>query len=362
MNVYFTHYIIDLIVLAIVYFPLTIFSFKRLFNLFSLKYHKKILYLIVSIFLFLPISITLQLKFNTGFTTVLYYLAYIIIGTMIYFVIFTIIIELTRLIFKINKKNYRSLAYIVIILTIAVSLYSYVNTLSYKEKTIVMESPKIQQDIKIVQLSDDHLFGAHSKNRFDIVYKKAISNNPDFIVITGDLFDYPGEIPIDTINIVNDYNTPVFFIYGNHDVMVGDKIVDNLLNQTKIISLNNETYEIDGVVLTGVKDKSTKIYLTEALSNIDINKEKYNILLNHKPQEVDSASSKGYDLMLSGHTHAGQIFPMDVLEYLANPYLKGLYEINGGMKLYVNQGTYIWGFKMRNFSRNEITIIKFKKE
>ncbi len=361
MNTYFIHYIIDLIILAIIYFPLTIFSSKRLFKLFNKKYNKNILYLIATIFVLLPISITSQQNLNTGLTTILYYLIYLLIGTIIYLIIFTIIVELIRLIFKFNKKNYKYLGYTIIILTLIVSIYSYVNTLSYKEETIILISPKIEQNVKLVQLSDIHIFGSHSQDRFNKVYKLAIKNNPDFIVITGDLFDYPGTIPKDTINIINDYNIPVIFIYGNHDVMVGDKIVEDILDQTKIITLNNEMYKINGIVLTGIKDKDTKTYVTEALSKIDLNTEKYNLLLNHRPQEVNAAKEKGYDLMLSGHTHAGQIFPLNLLEYLAGPYIKGLYEVEN-MKLYVNQGTYIWGFKMRNFSRNEITIIELKKE
>jgi len=361
MNSYFIHYIINLFVLAIIYFPLTIFSSKKIYSYLNKKYNRAILYLLVAFFVFLPLSITLQQHFNTSFTTFLYYLAYIIIGTLIYFIIFTIIIEIIRLIFKPNKTKYRYLAYIIIVLTVIVSLYSYVNTLSYKEETIIIESKKIEQNIKFIQLSDIHIFGSHSVNRFNKVYEKAVKNNPDFIVITGDLFDYPGEIPKNTISIINDYNVPVIFVYGNHDVMVGEEKVNNILNQTKIISLNNEKHSIDGIELTGIKDKSTKTYLAEELNKIDINKEKYNILLNHKPQEVDVAQEKGYDLMLSGHTHAGQIFPLNFLEYLANPYLKGLYNLEE-LKLYVNQGTYIWGFKMRNLSRNEITIIELKKE
>ncbi len=360
MNEYFINYLIDIIVLAIVYFPLTIFSFKRLFKYLNLKYTKGILYLIISIFLLLPISLIIQQTLNTRFTITLYYLAYLLIGTMLYFMIFTILLELIRLLFRFKKKYYKYLGYAVIILTLFVSIYSYVNTLSYKEETIIITSPKIEQDIRLVQLSDIHLFGAHSKTRFNEIYLKAINKHPDFIVITGDFFDYPGKISEDTVNIVNDYNIPVFFVYGNHDVMVGDEIVDNILYQTNIITLNNETYSIDGITLTGIKDKDTKTYLNDALNNIDINKDEYNILLNHKPQEVDIASEKGYDLMLSGHTHAGQLFPMNLIEYLFNPYFRGLYEI-GDLKLYVNQGTYVWGFKMRNFSRNEITIFELKK-
>jgi len=128
-----------------------------------------------------------------------------------------------------------------------------------------------------------------------------------------------------------------------------------------IITLNNTTYSIDGIIITGIRDDDTKTYLNEALENIIIDTNTYNILLNHRPQEIDIANNKGYDLMLSGHTHAGQIFPMNIIEYLINPYFKGLYEI-GDMKLYINQGTYVWGLKMRNFSRNEITSIELRKE
>jgi len=155
-----------------------------------------------------------------------------LIGGMLYLIMITIIIELIKLLFKIKNNNY--LAYIIIGLTLFVSIYSYVNTLTYKEETIVITSPKIDDPIKIVQLSDNHLFGAHSKNRFEKAYLKATKQEPNFIVITEDLFDYPGHIPDDTIGIVNNYNTPVFFVYGNHDIMFGEEAVNKIINNTKM--------------------------------------------------------------------------------------------------------------------------------
>ena len=77
------------------------------------------------------------------------------------------------------------------------------------------------------------------------------------------------------------------------------------------------------------------------------------VLLAHQPVAVQHAADLGVNLMLSGHTHGGQIPPFQLLTGLAYPFLKGLYEV-GSMRLYVNNGAGFWGPPIRVFADPEI--------
>ena len=88
-------------------------------------------------------------------------------------------------------------------------------------------------------------------------------------------------------------------------------------------------------------------------------KENFNIYLKHRPELVDGDSAH-FDLMLSGHTHGGQIFPFSLLVKIANRYIAGLYELENGAKLYVSRDTGSWGPPVRFGATPEITLIELR--
>ena len=112
----------------------------------------------------------------------------------------------------------------------------------------------------------------------------------------------------------------------------------------------------DELDIIGVNELETVEATLSTVGGIDDTR--YTILLDHQPitQEVEVAEQSGVRLMLSGHTHKGQIWPMEFLIKLRFMYVAGLYEI-GNMFLYVNQGTGTVGPLMRVGSVNEITHI-----
>lgn len=107
--------------------------------------------------------------------------------------------------------------------------------------------------------------------------------------------------------------------------------------------------------------------IKEAMQGVDSNLPA--ILLSHQPNiiktlEADLAnakSSKKIDLILSGHTHGGQIFPFSIGAYIANPFLYGLKTIND-TQLYISQGAHLAVTYGRFLSRAEINLITLKKE
>ena len=138
-----------------------------------------------------------------------------------------------------------------------------------------------------------------------------------------------------------------------------------IAKNSNITVLRNEKITIaDAFELAGIDDKTGRRFsevgsdLNSALKNVDFTKPV--ILLSHQPDIFDEAAKLGVDLQLSGHTHAGQIPPMDLIVMLAFKYPYGLYRKNGSY-LYTTSGTGIWGPPMRLFSRCEIVKIVLEK-
>jgi hypothetical protein len=77
------------------------------------------------------------------------------------------------------------------------------------------------------------------------------------------------------------------------------------------------------------------------------------ILLSHTPWQAERAASAGVGLMLSGHTHGGQIWPFGYLTGLIYPLLQGRYEVDGTTVI-VCRGTGVWGPRMRLWRPSEI--------
>lgn len=360
MKSIFIFLIIILVFFAIYFFGLY-FSINKLYSYFGIKTALNPLIIALIIFGLVLLSNFLQERFSNYFTQALYNGSYLLFALALMFVFVTVILEVIKYVLNIKILS-NTFGMIIIIITLLLFVYSFINALSYNQKEITIKNNKILENTKIVHLSDLHLFGINSKNRFENVYKKAIKNNPDYIVITGDLFDRPGKISLDTLEITNKYDIPVIYAHGNHDLMYGEERVLDILNNGKIIYLDTNSFEDKNrnINFTGVRYSREEGFLKKELSKVEIKKENYSVLLYHEPIDVSIAEEKGIDLMLSGHTHGGQAFPITLLVKAMYPYYGGLYNFNE-MKINVSQGTNFWGPKIRLGTRNEIITINLEK-
>ena len=85
--------------------------------------------------------------------------------------------------------------------------------------------------------------------------------------------------------------------------------------------------------------------------------EKPLIVLSHTPAYAEEIAAQGADLMFSGHTHRGQIWPFIYLVQLQFPRSYGLFDVDG-MKFYITSGMFYWGIPLRFLAPSEIPIIE----
>lgn len=222
------------------------------------------------------------------------------------------------------------------------------------------------QPYKIVQLSDIHIAGLINAEFIKNIVQRVNLLNPDIVVITGDLIDIEISAAKDALNelskLKSKYGT--YFIVGNHEYFHGITKIINKVKSLGIRVLENENVYIGeascGFNLAGVYDVfgyRTNTYvpdLNKALRGVDKNSP--TILLAHQPKYIKEVKN-GVDLMLSGHTHGGQIYPFRFLVKLQQPYIEGLHKHNENLQIYVNKGTGFWGPPMRLGASSEITEI-----
>ena len=232
--------------------------------------------------------------------------------------------------------------------------YSY-----YQGKRIYMNvlsffSHKIRREYNFIQLSDLHI-GSNGVLEIQRVLDKMRKFDYDFVVITGDLVDedYASQ---KALALFDEIKKPIYYITGNHEYYLKEKHFTDFISQTNIIDINDQKIVFKGLDIFGIDERSD---VAEVLDELEVDSDRYNIMLMHEPKtkEIKKAKNKKIDLILSGHTHNGQIFPLTLLIKIRYFFLKGLYALSETF-VHVSQGTSTWGPKMRLGTRNEITLIK----
>ena len=127
----------------------------------------------------------------------------------------------------------------------------------------------------------------------------------------------------------------------------------------RVIGLPFETVQItDRINLIGRKDRSVPERLSAAQLMENLDPSCYNILLDHQPHDFNNEAEAGFDLVLCGHTHGGQMFPVGITGELsgANDKTYGL-EQRKDTVFIVNSGISDWAFKFKTATRSEFGVI-----
>ncbi len=293
---------------------------------------------------------------------------YVWLGTFSIALTYLLISHLAFVFGHTPKFRYNTTLITVFLILVSV-IYSYINNLGDpKVKEINIPVPNLPvENLSIVHLSDIHVDVTTSYNSIKRFVEITNSLNPDVIMFTGDLADTDITKTYEKYGL-SDFKSKygTFAVSGNHEYYRGITNYEYICEKINFKLLNNENILVDDIFyVAGIPDsKTSKAFnykpadINKSLEGIDFNKPV--IFLSHQPDPFFESQKYPITIQLSGHTHAGQIPPFDIIEYFLYKYFWGLYK-DSDSYIYVTAGTRLWGPPMRLFSKSEIVKINLVK-
>lgn len=259
------------------------------------------------------------------------------------------------------------MAEIFLSLAIIVGVYGIINANNVRVSRLTVKLPNLPADWKgktAVWTSDLHLGPVRSYGFAVKTANKIKELNPDIVFIGGDFYD--GEAA-DLERLVEPFgrlNAPygIYFVTGNHEEFRARAPYLEAVRKAGIIALDNSMVNVNGLQIAGVDyfDTRDKEKFRAILKSLNINKDEPSILLKHSSFNMGVAAEEGISFQLSGHTHAGQIFPANIVtHYIFKGYDYGLGK-SGNLINYTSSGTGTWGIPMRWWTRPEVVFITFQ--
>lgn len=228
---------------------------------------------------------------------------------------------------------------------------------------------KLGQDkLRVVLIADLHLGITLDGDAFAEEMKKVEDEKPDVVIVAGDFVD-DDSVKADMVKACKalDIETTygVFFAYGNHDKGYYNgrdfdhSELESELKKNNVALLQDESVLInDSFYIIGRQDKSEaeRASMSELMNGLD--KSKYTIVIDHQPNAYDEEADSGADLVLSGHTHGGHIFPAGQIGLLigANDRVYGS-EKRENTNFVVTSGISGWAIPFKTFTISEYVVI-----
>jgi hypothetical protein len=338
--------------------------------------------LFLIIFLFSTLSYIFSKVVQRYLPTIIYEVIEIIgsfwFAFMLYFFLAVVLLDFIRVVnwgFNIlpHFNNYPSVKLITLgIVTgivIIIIIGGYINTRALKVVTINIEIPaknSLLKELNAILISDIHLSSTNGDGFAEDIVKKINSLHPDIVFVAGDLVDDKASVLREKeIGFsFRDIKSPmgVYGITGNHEYINGVDSSVNYMKELNVIPLRDSSITINhGFVIIGREDRSRGLKKRMPLKELVESSEKNLpvILLDHTPFQLEEAMENGVDLQLSGHTHHGQMFPINLITSKIYELSQG-YKKKGKTQYYVSSGVGTWGPPVRTGSRSEIVNLKIK--
>ncbi|QRN95909.1 metallophosphoesterase [Archangium violaceum] len=245
----------------------------------------------------------------------------------------------------------------------------WANRLSVEETEILL--PGLATEVVVMHISDVHIGHHRGRGYLAKVVEEANRHKPDVVLITGDLVDsraafLPGELAP-----LSDFDAPVYYVGGNHEKDVDAVRAFELVAQQGVRVLHNEAVETHGLQVVGLDymkpDEDTfdmhpsddKRTIKSVLPGIPLRSDVPSVLMHHSPVGARYAAAAGIDLMVSGHTHGGQVFPFTLLAALIFPFNRGL-DHQDETQVFVSQGAGTFMARVRVGTSNELNLLRLK--
>ena len=222
--------------------------------------------------------------------------------------------------------------------------------------------------LRMSQLTDIHYGPFFGRRDLEYAVDMANSTRPHIALVTGDLITRRGDDLEGCLNILKRLRSDagVWACHGNHERYAGLEDAATLLARRRgfhVLRRDSECLRFGAAKLNLAGVDYQSLGLTPLVGAEDLLvPDAPNVLLCHTPTVFDRAAELGFDLMIAGHTHGGQVnLPLgfDNLTFvrLSTPYIQGLYRKNGS-QLYVSCGLGTVAVPVRIGAQPEVTLIR----
>ena len=363
----------------------------------SKRFHSKwfvVPYIVIYSLLALSLLFAFLLP-SSGFQVLVKRISNYWLGTFVYILMFIAVADILRLILKripgkvhdffFSKVGYVFVGIFLTALVGGMSAYgiahSHIVKVNPYEVTI-RKNCGDNSDLKVVLIADLHLGYSVGDRQMQRMVKKINEQDADLVVFAGDIFDNeyealddPKHLSETLHQIQSKYGT--YAVYGNHDVKetlvagfsigaskkaLRDPRMDEFMEKAGITVLEDESELIDQKFylvgrLDGEKNgrgTSKRKSIEELTADLDQTKPLF--VMNHEPDELKEDDKAGVDVLFSGHTHAGQFFPLTIVQPFAWKNYWGVRQI-GDMYSIVTSGVGVYGPNIRVGTDSEIMVV-----
>lgn len=354
-----------LVLLAVIFILMLYFMIsvgQLSYQLFSKIITHKVLLRVVSLFPLFLFVIGLLIDTTNAITVDIYAILIVLLTKLVFGCI--------QVITKVQFGKYVSLivGIVITMLVLGNSYYKAYHVVETKYQ-VTTAKPIGDRPFRIVQVADSHIGTTMDGKKFSEYMNQINQLNPDIVVITGDLVDDGTTLEEmqDAAKGLGQLKTKygVFFVYGNHDKgyyhkrPFTEKDLEEELQKNHVTILQDEVTSInDQIILVGRQDKEVQTRMRAQDLTKDIDKSKFIIMLDHQPNDYENEQKAGADLVLSGHTHGGQMFPLGQLGVLmkANDFLYG-HTQRENTHYIVTSGISDWAMKFKLGTKSEYVVI-----
>ena len=246
------------------------------------------------------------------------------------------------------------------------------------EKNYTIETDKAVGNFRVALLSDSHTGTTFHGDGFAEHMKEIEKQNPDVVLVAGDFVDddTTKEDMIRCCQALGEMKTTygVYYVFGNHDKgyypsdyrgYTGDDLIAEL-EKNGVTVLQDQNVLIDNrVYIIGRQDRSEEVEkgngradMSTLTKNLDDGK--FSIVMDHQPDDYEAQAASGVDLVVSGHTHGGQLFPLMNIENITglggDDKVYG-YEKRDNTNFIVTSGISDWAIKFKTGCRSEYVLI-----
>lgn len=261
----------------------------------------------------------------------------------------------------------------IVALSLLVIILGHLNAINTRVRVLEITVEKkipAGSELRAVLISDIHLGIINRSSRLEKLVEIINQLRPDVVFFSGDIVDegVSREEEEKMVGLLRKIRSPLglYACPGNHEYYGGFDRNISYLEKAGVTVLLDRAVRVDGwFYVIGRKDWAALRYgqkrlsLKEIMDRDGVDRSWPVVVLDHQPLYLNEAAEAGIDLQLSGHTHAGQLFPLNIINRFVYEKNWG-YVKKGTTHIYVSSGSGTWGPAVRTGSLSEIILLRLR--